>query len=61
MLKTRVNYTIILIQTMLKNTAAVKHFLDYLLREYNWGIFQIFKGIIIDQICFSFFLLPVEV
>ncbi len=32
--KTRVDYNNILIQTILKNTAA--HFLDYFEREYNW-------------------------
>jgi hypothetical protein len=38
MLKTRADYKIILIQTILKNTAAMEHFLGYFESEY-WQSF----------------------
>jgi hypothetical protein len=51
MLKTRVDHNIILIQTMLKNAAVMKNFLDYVEREYNWRIFTFSIEITGDKIC----------
>ncbi len=55
-------YNIILKQTILKNTASIKHFLDYFEKEYlTCGFFKFSIWTAVDKIYLFFFLVPLEV